>query len=168
MFATPVIELAERLGGDKHSQVQILKACYGLANAPSQWHVSVSTTMKEGGWEVLRTDACTWRLVDRSDPDRPKSVGLACAHVDDFLFAGEAGHPLYQAATSHLYKAYKWTPWEIDNFQHCGVQVHQSQNGSLVLDHSDYCASIDPIQFDHKRDDREKFQNKNCSSSEQF
>ena len=156
VFAQPVEELAEALGGSKHSTVQILKACYGLANAPSQWHSSVSETMREGKWEVLRVDACAWRLVDRSDPDKPRTIGLACAHVDDFLFAGESEHPLFQQAVSHIHQAYQWTPWEVDSFQHCGVHLTQGTGGQTTLDHSDYCTTIDQIVFDHKRDDRDK------------
>jgi hypothetical protein len=66
VFAKPVRELSNLLGGDENSVVQIAKACYGLANAPSQWYTSVSSTMVTAGFEVLRTEPCCWRLMDRS------------------------------------------------------------------------------------------------------
>ena len=130
-------ELSEALVGDDQSYVQILKACYGLVNAPSQWHVSVSKTMLEAGFEVLQTDSCAWRLVDRSG-SKPVVIGLACAHVDDFLFAGESSHPTYQRAVQHVYDAYQWSNWEADTYMHC-----------------EYCAQIQPIMFDRNRSDKE-------------
>lgn len=47
VFAKPVRELNEKLGGKPESVVQILKACYGLANAPAQWYNSVADTMEK-------------------------------------------------------------------------------------------------------------------------
>lgn len=152
VFAKPVRELAEMLGGNEHSVVQIVKACYGLANAPAQWHASVSSTMVAAGFEPLKTEPCCWRLMDRSDPEEPRLIALACAHVDDFLFAGESGHVKYQQAVSHLYDAYQWSPWEVDCFMHCGVQVVQSGDGNIVLNHSEYCSEIEPISLQGKTD----------------
>lgn len=152
VFAKPVRELAEMLGGNEHSVVQIVKACYGLANVPAQWHASVSSTMVAAGFEPLKTEPCCWRLMDRSDPEEPRLIALACAHVDDFLFAGESGHVKYQQAVSHLYDAYQWSPWEVDCFMHCGVQVVQSGDGNIVLNHSEYCSEIEPISLQGKTD----------------
>ena len=152
VFAKPVRELSNLLGGDENSVVQIAKACYGLANAPAQWYTSVSSTMVTAGCEVLRTEPCCWRLMDRSDPEHPRLIGLACAHVDDFLFAGESDHPLYQRAVSHLYDAYQWSPWEIEAFSHCGVKLVQHPDGSVNLNHADYCAEIEPINITGRSD----------------
>jgi hypothetical protein len=38
---------------------------------------------------------------------------------------------------------------------HCGIQVIKLQNGTTVLDHSEYCAQIQPIKFDRNRSDKE-------------
>ena len=156
VFAKPVRELSEMLGGDEKSVVQIAKACYGLANAPAQWHASVNQTMLDAGYEQLRTEPCCWKLMDRSDSSCPVLIGLACAHVDDFLFAGDSTHPQYQSAVSHLYGAYQWSPWEVDTYMHCGVQVNQSADGSVFLNHADYCSEITPIVLkDKNQSDKE-------------
>lgn len=156
IYATPVEELARELGGDGSQNVQILKACYGLANAPSQWHSSVTAKMLEAGFEALQTDACMWRLMDRTNPDNPLLIGLACAHVDDFLFAGEATHADYQQATRFIFEAYQWTPWEVDSFQHCGISMVQNADGSTSLDHSEFCASLEQIRLDAKKTEQDK------------
>lgn len=155
IFAKPVRELSEHLGGGPHDYVQILKACYGLANAPAQWHSSVSNTLKECKFEQLESEPCCWRLMDRTG-DTPQLIGLAVAHVDDFLMAGEESHPQWQQSISQFHSAYSWTPWEKDSYMHCGVQVTQRQDGSFVLNHSDYCTTIEPIKIDKKRHDNDR------------
>ena len=151
VFARPVRELNEKLGGKPDGVVQILKACYGLANAPAQWYNSVADTMEQCGFERLQSEPCCWRLVDRSERVC-RLVGLACAHVDDFLFGGESDDPLWQAALNGIYRAYQWSDWEADTYLHCGVQVIQKPDGSCVLNQSEYSSHIEQIQFSQRHD----------------
>ncbi len=147
IFAKPVKELNERLGGSEKSLVQIIKACYGLANAPAQWYQSVTSTMQQAGFEQLQSEPCCWRLMDRSDQEHPQLIGLACAHVDDFLFGGESDHPEWQRAISAVYDSYKWSDWEVDCYQHCGVSLTQQVNGNITLSQADYCTTIEQISI---------------------
>lgn len=125
---------------------QVLKACYGLANAPAEWYNSIALTMKEAGFEVLQSEPCAWRLMDEVDGQHVL-VGIACAHVDDFLFAGASDNPVYQRAVSYIYDRYQWSPWECDSYTHCGVQINQNVDGSVTLDHSAYCQGIEQINI---------------------
>ena len=153
VFVKPVVELSQQLGGDEKSIAQIVKACYGLVNAPAQWYASVADTMAKAGFTRLHTDPCAWRVTD----DDGQVIGAACAHVDDFLFfAGEASHPKWQAALSYLYKAFSWSDWEADSYQHCGVQVIQHPSGHAVLNHSEYCTSIEQIRLSPNQDEKDK------------
>ena len=147
IFAKRVKELAEKLGGEEGDYVQILKACYGLANAPSQWHASISETMRNLGFIALQTEPCCWKLLETDAYGETRVVGLAVAHMDDFLFGGDGSSMTWNSALEGLYKAYDWSPWEADTYMHCGVQVIQNADGSSVLNHSKYCESIDQIQF---------------------
>ena len=150
IFAKPVKELNEKLGGNEKSLVQIIKACYGLANAPAQWYQSVSGTMQQAGFEQLQSEPCCWRLMDRTDPEHPQLIGLACAHVDDFLFGGESDHRKWQEAISTVYDSYKWSDWEVDCYQHCGVSLTQQVNGNITLSQADYCTTIEQIKVQAK------------------
>ena len=152
VFTKPVIELSKALGGDENSYGQIIKACYGLANAPSQWYKSVSTTMQEAGFEMLQSEPCAWRLMDGEGAERVV-VGLACAHVDDFLFGGDSSSAKWQQAVSYVYNKYKWSPWECDEYTHCGVNVVQASDGSVVLDHSGYSSNIEQMKVTGTEDD---------------
>ena len=155
VYAKPVVELAESLGGHAGSYVQIAKACYGLANAPAQWHASVSRTMVRSGFEQLLTEPCCWRVLDRTDPENPTLVGVACAHVDDFLFAGDDSSPQWRNAIQALFDAYSWSDWEIDSYMHCGVHVQQVPTGETVLNHADFVHQIEQIRVDSSRSDKD-------------
>lgn len=134
VFVKPVVELSEQLGGDRNSIAQIVKACYGLANAPAQWYASVAETMQKAGFTRLRNEPCAWRITDEDG----QVIGAACAHVDDFLLGGESNHPRWQAAMNYLFKAFSWSDWEADSFQHCGLQVIQQPSGMTILNHAEY------------------------------
>ena len=146
LYTKPVVELSRALGGNEHSMGQVLKACYGLANAPAEWYNSIALTMKEAGFEVLQSEPCAWRLMDEVDGQHVL-VGVACAHVDDFLFAGASDNPVYQRAVSYIYDRYQWSPWECDSYTHCGVQINQNVDGSVTLDHSAYCQGVEQINI---------------------
>eukprot|EP00435_Cladocopium_sp_Y103_P032784 s889_g8.t1 len=49
VYAWPTPELATALGTTIHQPVKLLKACYGLVNAPAEWHRSVQQAMREAG-----------------------------------------------------------------------------------------------------------------------
>lgn len=87
--------------------------------------------------------------MDRSE-GACRLVGLACAHVDDFLFGGESDDPLWQSALNGIYRAYQWSDWEADTYLHCGVQVIQKTDRSCVLNQSDYCSHIEQIKFSQR------------------
>ena len=150
IFSKPVRELAEALGGKEGDHVQIIKACYGLANAPSQWFNSVCQTMQECGRTPLQTEPCCWKLVGQRQDDKP-TVGLGVAHVDDFLFGGDVNNDKWRRALDKIYSAYSWSPWEAESYKHCGVLVTQSSDGTFVLDHSEYCKTIEPIAIHNKQ-----------------
>ena len=88
--------------------------------------------------------------MDRTDPEHPQLIGLACAHVDDFLFGGESDHRKWQEAISTVYDSYKWSDWEVDCYQHCGVSLTQQVNGNITLSQADYCTSIEQIKVQAK------------------
>ena len=77
------------LGRSPGDRVQVIKACYGLANAPSRWFESVAATMEDLGLEQLQTEPCCLRCTETDGSGEKRLVGLVVAHVDDFLFGGD-------------------------------------------------------------------------------
>ena len=155
IFAAPVGELVSALGGSPSDNVQILKACYGLANAPAQWYNSIAATMRDAGFKALQTEPCCWIVLEPQEDGSQAVVGMACAHVDDFLFAGSDSSATWRRAVDHLYETYRWSDWEADSYMHCDVHVVQRTDGSSALSHSDYCTSIEQIQVSKDRSDKD-------------
>lgn len=159
VYAKPVKELAQALGAPEDAPVQLLKAAYGLVTAPNAWHQKVTKEMQAAGWQTLTTEPCMWRLMGKSeDGESDEVIGLASAHVDDFLFAGNESHPDYARALTQIYETFTWTPWEVDTFDHCGVKVTQQGNGQCILDHSKFCEKLEQVDIENiaGRKDNEK------------
>ena len=147
VYAKPVPELARAMGLSDGQPVKLIKACYGLANAPAEWHRSVTVAMQEAGFQVLETEPCAWRLMGEDENGKSVVLGLAAAHVDDFLFCGNEDDCRYRAALHYLYDKFTWSPWEANRFDHCGVQLHQNSDGSFLLDHSQFCEKLEQVEI---------------------
>ena len=157
IYAYPLPELAEAIHAPVEQPVQILKAAYGLVNAPSEWHTSVCNAMQSAGFEKLHTEPCAWRLREWNEElQRKEVVGLVAAHVDDFLFCGDDQSTTWQNAVSNVYQKFLWSPWELDDFSHSGVKIRQNPECDFVLDHSDFCTGLEQITVGADRNDKEK------------
>ena len=151
VFAVPVDELADAMGVERKRAVQVIKSCYGLVNAPFQWFQEIKATIIRLGGEVLKTEPCCWRI---RCPTTNKVVGLIASHVDDFYMIGDQADAAW---TDFLYRfrcAYRWSPWECDSFEHCGVLLQQDASQEVTLDHSTFCTSVNPIELDSKEMNR--------------
>ena len=78
-------------------------------------------------------------------------LGIIIAHVDDFLVCGDENNELWMEALSKFYSRFRWSPWETNEYMHCGVRVKEARD-EVILEQGDYCASIDQVQFE-KRDE---------------
>jgi hypothetical protein len=133
VYAWPVEELAEALNMPRGQPAQLLKACYGLVNAPAEWFNSVCLAMNEAGFTQLVTEPCMWRVMEWSEETQSwEVVGLCAAHVDDFIFAGDDRSATWRRAVSQIYDCFLWPPWEVDSFTHCGVRTTQMDKGGFV------------------------------------
>lgn len=156
VYAWPVEELAEALNIPKDQPVQLLKACYGLVNAPAEWFKSVCSAMQEAGFESLVSEPCMWRIRGWSEEEQKMVVvGLVTAHVDDFLFTGDELSPTWRKAVSQIYHRFLWSPWEVDSFAHCGVKITQNTDFTFNLDHSEFCTGLQQITVGTSRSDEE-------------
>lgn len=155
VYAWPVQELASAMGVSSNQPVRISKACYGLVNAPAEWHRSVVSSMVEAGFTVLETEPCCWRLSEQDEQGQEVVVGLAAAHVDDFLFCGDEENEKYRKALHYLFDKFVWSPWESGDFDHCGVQIRQSATREFVLDQSRFCEKLEQVDIE-KLDNRKE------------
>ncbi|CAE7927690.1 ubiB [Symbiodinium sp. KB8] len=151
IYAQAPPELARRLGVPPWAAVQLQKAAYGLVNAPAEWYRTVHHELSKLGFERLRTEPCGWRLTTTTAEGRQVLLGIIIAHVDDFLVCGDVNNELWMEALSKFYSRFRWSPWETNEYMHCGVRVKEARD-EVILEQGDYCASIDQVQFE-KRDE---------------
>ena len=151
VFARPVDELADAMGVPRGSIIQVVKSCYGLVNAPHQWYLEVSSRIVSLGGEVLVTEPCCWRI---RDPETQEVVGLIASHVDDFYMIGDQDNEAWTRFMHRFRAAYRWSPWEVDSFEHCGVSLNQTSNMEILLDHSKFCTNIQQIELEGDKSKR--------------
>lgn len=99
---------------------------------------------------MVRTSSLN-RVAGRiKDPLSSKVVGLIGSHVDDFYMVGDEDSEAWNAFLNKFSAAYRWSPWEADSFDHCGVMLHQTSSKEIILDHSKFCQSLKQIDVTTK------------------
>ena len=148
IFAVPPDELADAMKAPRGKAVQILKACYGLVNAPYQWFCEVRDRILHIGGEAIHTEPCMWIV---RGPDS-SVCGIIASHVDDFYMVGDEQDPTWNAFLVNFKQSYMWSPWEADVFEHCGIIMQQLSTGEIQLDHSKYCTGMKQIDLKDRDD----------------
>ena len=90
--------------------VQVLKACYGLTNAPRRWYEKVKKDQESRGWYACKLEPCLFTKLDSQD----NVIGLILVHVDDFQITGDYDNKEFRAEYEHLKKLYRWGIWKSD------------------------------------------------------
>ena len=73
--------------------------------------------------------------------------------MDDVLFLGDEQSSTWVNFLHQIHAAYQWSPWEVEDFQHCGVRLQQWEDGSIDLNHSEFCKDIAQMAARKKGDD---------------
>ncbi|CAE7726789.1 RE1 [Symbiodinium sp. CCMP2592] len=138
LLARPLPELAEAMGLAPHTAVELTGSAYGLAQAPREWFQDIRETVKKLGAKACRTDPCVWRIYD----DKGKVCGIFASYVDDFLLAGNMESASWKKFLDEFKQAYTWSPWEWDEFDHCGIHLTRYEDGSVQIDHAAFCKEL--------------------------
>ncbi|CAE7943401.1 RE2 [Symbiodinium necroappetens] len=151
IFAMPPCELSQAMNIPPGEAIQLVKAAYGLVNAPAEWYKSVHATLSRLGFQRLRTEPCCWRLT-RYVAGKPVLLGVVVAHVDDFILAGNENDEMWLQAVRDFHSTYRWSPWECRDYPHCGVQIHEGEQ-ETVMSQADYCAQLKQIEVSNRDED---------------
>eukprot|EP00439_Symbiodinium_sp_Y106_P041779 s2152_g5.t1 len=138
LLAKPLPELARALNLSDSECVELTGSACGLSTAPREWFQDVAQTIRRLGGRQCKTDPCAWVIVNAEQ----EVVGYLSSHVDDFLVAGSQTDKTWLNFVQGFRSAYKWSPWESHDFQHCGLRVLQHEDCSFTLDHSVFCAEL--------------------------
>lgn len=152
LYARPVPELASALEMKEGEVVQVLKSCYGLVNAPANWYLCVRRTLADLNFTQSRSDPCLWfYYMNTNDPEKPKDLaGYICSHVDDFIVSSNEECEEWVEALQAFHGKFRWSPWECQNFIHCGIRIREEPDFSFTVDHSAYSESIEQINYTTK------------------
>lgn len=120
--------------------LQMIKAIYGLKDAPRAWRKRLDQIFKELGGHSLNIDQAIYVWHDSS--------GLICivsTHVDDLKFAGTEtfvvwflGQLEIRVGTLKLFDAFN------SSFEHCGIMHCQESDYSVVTHQNHYAARLHP------------------------
>ena len=80
-FCEPVPELSRKLQLEHHQCVRLLKAVYGLVNAPRRWYDRVATDLGNMRGEESLMEPCLWTFRDENGVIH----ALCLVFVDDFM-----------------------------------------------------------------------------------
>ena len=80
-FCEPVPELFRKLQLEHHQCIRLLKAVYGLVNAPRRWYHRVATDLRNMNGEESVTEPCLWTFRDENSV-----IHVLClVYVEDFM-----------------------------------------------------------------------------------
>ena len=83
VFCEPSPELAQKMGLGYHQRVRLLKAVYGLFNAPLRWYHRVSKDLKKLCGLENTTEPCVWTFCNA----KGEIIGRVLMYLDDALIA---------------------------------------------------------------------------------
>ena len=107
VYADPPPEVKAQLGMTDTQVFRIVKAIYGLLNAPKMWHESLSQFLLKQGWVRHATDQCLYKLLD---PESQEVVGYLGVHVDDIITGGRGD--FYDVMVKQLRERYPFGAWQ--------------------------------------------------------
>jgi hypothetical protein len=134
IYVKAIAEVAHALRVPVGSAVRIVKAVYGLGNAPRSWFFSVHRSLTKIGGCQLKSEPCIWNFKNSEG----RVIGLVAAYVDDFLIAGDHNNPDFMNVRKQILEMYRWGAWSKGTFTMCGVRITQKMDFSFTLDQSKY------------------------------
>ena len=146
LHCTPLPEICKGMGILPETVCRLRKACYGLVEAPIEWFETVNTFRRNIGYQQLRSDPCTWTYTQEGN-----IISAISAHVDDFLFAGREGCPIWEMLRKKIQDQFQWQEWEKDHFTQCGVVVNRKPDQSFELQQAHYLEGITEIPLSRDR-----------------
>ncbi|CAK0911609.1 unnamed protein product [Prorocentrum cordatum] len=128
--------------------LKVMKPGYGIGEAPRHWWETVKVDFAELGLQACELEPCLWRV---RFPKTSRLIGLAMAHVDDLILAGDNSHSLWASIFEQIRKLYEWGTWgdmiddSIKSLEQCGVTIEENDQGFFLHQHA-YADKIREVQ----------------------
>ena len=122
-------------------ELEMLKAVYGLKDAPRAWRKRLHIALTELHAEQLRTDAniYIWRTTSGS------LTAICSTHVDDLKFGGEPQQ--IETILAALTRQCGQLKICRDSFEHCGIMHDMQPDGSYFLHQNHYAQRMQLVDM---------------------
>ena len=124
LYAEPVEELRRALKLKPGECVKLLKAIYGLAEAPRYWRRRCHADLLKLGFEDLISEPCVYAFRGEDG----SLIGLAVVYVDDIMIGFVPGNEVMENIFQQVQDLYEWGVWESGDFMQTGGRVRQHYN----------------------------------------
>ena len=155
-FCDSVPQKSRKLQLEHHPCIRLLKAVYGLVNAPRRWYHRVATDLRNMRGEESVIDPGLWTFRDENGVIH----ALCLVYVDDFILAC-SDSPFGKHVFESINNLYEWGKWESRVFKQCGAQITQTYNkhtgtwGGFEISFAKYLKEISIITLpSHRRRDK--------------
>ena len=115
--------------------LRLLKAAYGLRDAPRAWRIRLDTELRRLGGTVLLTDKSLYCFYGA----KGELEAILSTHVDDIKGAGTEVRT--KAILLGLQNAFGKLKTQTDNFVHCGL-MHEATKDGYVVHQTHYAAQL--------------------------
>ena len=125
--------------------LRILKAAYGLADAPLRWMARLARDLRKIGYEPCLLDPCRFMRYDNDG----YLVGILSSHVDDLQVA--AGDEELRRGQALLETVFGKLKAESQHYKHTGVWVHRISPSHIEINQEEYDAGVTVIPLESSR-----------------
>ena len=113
-------------GYESHWLWKLLKAAYGLDDAPLLWRKAIGDFLLDHGWVESHYDRCMYYKRAGNDK-RGRLVGVLTLHIDDEVAAG--AEPMLSSLRTAMEARFGECKFQKDNFRHIGHEYSQTWSG---------------------------------------
>ena len=129
---------------DPGSIVEICKYVYGLADAPRQWWLCLSSELENIGMKRSALDPCVYYWYQQGVLE-----GILAFHVDDLIMGGSSD--FHQCVLSKLKARFPFKRWSEGKANFLGRKLRQLPDFSIVCDQEEYASQVASVFISKER-----------------
>ena len=131
-------------GLQKGTLLHVIKAVYGLGDAPWHWFQKIVGVLGKIGFRQSQLDQCLFHWWKGQ-----QLHGILCLHVDDMIVAGSES--FHEEIIPRLKNSFPFKHWVDGQGQFLGRTLRQCDNGSIEIGQQEFCEKLQPCDISRER-----------------
>ena len=131
-------------GLQKGTLLRVVKAVYGLGDAPRQWFQKIVGVLNNIGLRQSQLDQCLFHWWKDE-----VLQGILCLHVDDMVVAGSKC--FHEEIIPKLKTSFPFKHWVEGRGQFLGRTLTQKEDGSIEIGQQEFCEKLKPCEISRER-----------------